>query len=193
MSCGSGEVADGLSNIYGVATGFVHPGNTVEEGRLAEVRETQLPGVGARYEFGTEHGDTVGVIVHHGGHREVMTYASDDPDACSSVTHLTVDEAHALAELLGGSRVTEVASAVQHQIEGISIDWLTVAPHSARDGSSIADCEFRRAIGVSVVAAVRDGGTIPAPNADFVIRAGDVLVAVGPPEALEQARQMLDS
>ena len=52
---------------------------------MAEIRETQLPGVGVRHEFTTDSGQALGVISHRGGRKEILIYDRDDPDACSGV------------------------------------------------------------------------------------------------------------
>jgi TrkA domain protein len=53
---------------------------------MGDVQETQLPGVGIRYDFVTKEGDRVGVLVHRSGRRELLLYQRDDPDSCQAVT-----------------------------------------------------------------------------------------------------------
>ena len=90
---------------------------------MAEVRETNLPGVGVRHDFVTADGSDVSVLVHHDGRREIMVWDSDDPDVCHTVLSLSPADSATLNELLGGGRVTEAISEVQHEIEGLVIDW----------------------------------------------------------------------
>lgn len=158
---------------------------------MPDVSETQLPGVGVRYEFTTEEGEQVGVILHRGGRREVLVYDTADPDRCSTVMHLSVDDTHTMAELLGGTRVSEVSATVQQEIEGLSIDWLRIHDGSAFVGRTIADGGFRTRTGVSIVAVVRDDKTFPSPTPDFEFAAGDVAVAVGTVAGLDEVRAMI--
>lgn len=160
---------------------------------MGEVIETQLPGVGVRLDFTTSHGEQVAVIVHRGGERELMLYDDDDPDQCSTFLRLDVDDAHTLNEVLGGSRVSEVASAVERSVEGIAIDWLAVPDSSASVGSTIGNGRIRTRTGVSIVAVVRGQETFPAPGPDFVFAAGDIAVAVGTPPGITEARDLLES
>lgn len=160
---------------------------------MPDVTETQLPGVGVRYEFTTDSGERVGVIAHRGGRREVVVYDEHDPDACSTVMHLTADDTRTMAELLGATRVSEVLSSVQQEIEGLSIDWIRVAPESDFAGRTIADGTIRSSTGVSIVAVIRDTETFPAPEPTFEFAPGDLAVAVGTTEGLEQVRSMLES
>ena len=74
---------------------------------MAEVTETQLPGVGVRYEFRTSDRDHVGVVHHHSGRREIVVYDRKDPDVARSVLELDPDDSRTLSDLLGASQVTE--------------------------------------------------------------------------------------
>lgn len=158
---------------------------------MADVTETPLPGVGVRYEFTTEADERVGVIVHRGGRREVVVYDAGDPDVCSTVMRLSIDDTRTLSELLGASRVSEVTDAVQQEIEGLAIDWLPVVEGSGFVGRTIADGMIRTRTGVSIVAVIRGSETFPAPAPEFEFAAGDLAVAVGTLEGLEVVRGIL--
>lgn len=158
---------------------------------MAEVRETQLPGVGVRHEFTTDNGQQLGVISHKGGRKEVLVYDRDDPDACSTVVHLTEGDTRTLSELLGASQVTHSLAAVEQQIEGLAIDWITIGAGNSFDGRSIAEGMFRTRTGVSIVAVVRGNETVPAPKPDFIFHAGDTAVCVGTDEGLNAVRAIL--
>ena len=160
---------------------------------MAEVRETLLPGVGVRHEFTTATGERVAVLTHRGGRRDVAVYARDDPDDCTTVLHLSPDDTRTLAELLGTSQVSEALAAVQQQVEGLAIDWLTVTSGSRFAGATIADGQFRTQTGTSIVAVVRGDTTIPAPGPATRFEAGDVVVAVGTPDGLSRLRSLLAS
>ena len=158
---------------------------------MAEVYETKLPGVGVRHDFVTEDGDRVGVIVHRTGRREIVVYDSDDPDACSPMLDLNSTDTRVLGELLGASQVTEAVGAVQHEIDGLSIEWIQLPTASAAVGASIKDGQYRARTGASIVAVVRGDSTVPAPAPDFEFNAGDTAVAVGTTEGLELLRGLL--
>jgi TrkA domain protein len=160
---------------------------------MHEVTETQLPGVGVRYEFVTDAGVRVGAVVHRSGRRELVVYDAADPDVCSAVMQLTFDDARTMAELLGATRVSEVTAAVQQEIEGLSIDWVRVSSSSEFAGRTIADGMIRSNTGVSIVAVVRGTQTVPAPEPDFAFEPGDVAVAVGTSDGLAKVRAMFDA
>jgi len=159
---------------------------------MADVKETQLPGVGVRLEFTATDGAHVGVIAHRSGRRELVVYDRMDPDRCETVLQLANDDARTLAELLGASQVQEVYDVVQQQIEGLAIEWVTIGESSPFLGRSIADGAFRTRTGASIVAVVRGEETVPAPEPDHVFRAGEVLVAVGTVDGLAQLASLVN-
>jgi TrkA domain protein len=158
---------------------------------MSEVRETRLPGVGVRHEFTTDGGDHIGVISHRTGRREIVLYDRSDPDAATTLLHLSQDDTRTLAELLGVSQVTEAIAVVQQQIEGLAIEWITLPKGSPFAGATIAEGAFRTRTGTSIVAVLRGDTTVPAPGPEHVFELGDTVVAVGTPEGLAQLRSLL--
>jgi TrkA domain protein len=59
---------------------------------MPRIQETPLPDVGVRHEFETSSGERLGTITHRGGRRDLLIFDCEDD---------------ALAEMLGGTRVTE--------------------------------------------------------------------------------------
>lgn len=160
---------------------------------MPRIEQTQLPGVGLRHDFITRAGDRVGVVTHRTGRRELLIYDRTDPDACRDVVRLDEDEGHALAEALGGGQVSENLDAMLSQsVEGLTLDWLAVAPSWQCAGRTVAETQLRARTGVSIVAVVRDAETIPSPGPDFRIEAGDSLVVVGTPEGINEATTCLN-
>ncbi len=159
---------------------------------MPEINETMLPGVGVRHEFTTSGGERLSLLTHHTGRRELAVYDRNDPDACRTVFHLSAEDTNTLGDLLGVSHVSETVNAVQ-QIEGVVIDWIIVAAGSEHAGRSILESRFRTTTGVSIVAIVRDGTTLPAPDPDTRIEVGDTVVGVGTAEGLQHLRTLLGS
>jgi TrkA domain protein len=161
---------------------------------MALVEETRLPGVGVRYEFTTEAGDRVGVIVHRSGGREVLVYAREDPDSCRSLLRLGDDDAHTLVDLLGGSEVSErLDEVLSTSIEGLMLEWIPLRPGSAHVGEARSELGLRTRTGASIVAVLRGAETVASPRADFRLEPGDTAVLVGSPEAIREALAVLTS
>ena len=158
---------------------------------MAQIEETRLPGVGVRHDFDTDDGRRVGVITHAGGRRDLLVYSKDDPDACAQTLHLKENEAHALAEALGGTHVTRLVGDVEQNVDGLTIDWLRVSGNWSCAGRTLREVPLREKTGIIVVAAVREGETIPTPSPDFNVHVDDTLVVVGTPESVAAAAAML--
>lgn len=69
---------------------------------------TTLPGVGVQYDYTTESGQHISVVVHHDGRRFIGFYERDDPDSCQLSVPLTPQEATALAHLIDAAPIDAV-------------------------------------------------------------------------------------
>lgn len=155
---------------------------------MVDVRRVKLPGVGVLHTFITDDGGKCGVITHRSGHSDLITFSDDaDGDNVTKVSlRLSEDEAHTLAELLGGTRITESLSALE-QMPGLSIDWFTVDYDDHIAGQPLGDLAAKGVVGLTVVAVVRGETANPAPSGDFKVFPGDTLVVAGSPEKVAKA------
>lgn len=151
---------------------------------MAEVEESQLPGVGVRYDFMTAAGARIGVLLHRTGRRELLVYRSDDSDECALALDLGSDDARTLAELLGASRVLERLGSLHQDVEGLAIDWIEIDDGSEWAGKTLREAAVHTQTGVSVVALIGKAGAIAAPGAEDVLEAGATAVAVGATEGM---------
>lgn len=158
---------------------------------MSVVRETRLPGVGVRHEFTTDDGFDVGVIVHHDGRREILSYDSVDPDACTPLISLSENDTQTLGDILGVNPVVETVSSIRQEIDGLAIDWIELPAGSGVAGSTIGDSALRSKTGTSIIAVIRDSVPVPAPGPEFELASGDVAVAVGTHDGLAALRSLL--
>jgi TrkA domain protein len=150
---------------------------------MVDVRRVTLPGVGVLHSFETADGVELAVVAHRTGSSDLVARpASSDDDAATTV-RLDEDEARTLADLLGGTRIVESITELD-ELPGVPIDWLTIDADDAIAGRPIG--VVPTATGVALVAIVRDDHAHPSPAADFVVQAGDTIVAVGPTEGIEK-------
>jgi TrkA domain protein len=153
--------------------------------RMAGVNEARLPGVGVRYEFRVSDGTRVAVVHHRSGLRELVVYESGDPDTSHALLRLDAEDSHTLAEILGGSSVTQELATLQQDVEGLAIDWLPVMAGTPFAGRTIGDTMARTRTGVSIVAVIRRDAAFPAPGPEFGLVADDTLVVVGTHRGIE--------
>jgi TrkA domain protein len=156
-----------------------------------EVFETRLPGVGVRYEFATDDGDRLGVVVRRDGRRDLVLYDERDPDSARETVALTPREAAALVELLGGTKLTERLAELRHEVEGLAIEWVTMPGRGGLTGRTIGEAQIRAETGASVVAIIRGETSVPGPGPDFALGPGDVVLVVGSAQSVRDAAQRL--
>lgn len=152
---------------------------------------TPLPGIGVRKDFAIRSGRRVGVVTHRDGAIELIISRSDDTDACMASVPLTVDESAALSNLLGAPQLVAQLRADQRDLPGINTRQVPITTESPFDGRTLGDTALRTRTGVSVVAVMRAGQVHPSPGPDFVFTSGDLLVAVGTAEGLDEAAKIL--
>ena len=156
-----------------------------------EIFETPLPGIGIRYEFDTSRGRRIGVLVQRDGNRQLLVYDTDDPDTCHEVIDIGHADATTLVELLGGSKVTERLSDLKHEVQGLSIEWLTLDGSSALANKTIGDGQIRTRSSASVVAVLRGDESIPGPGPSFLLKPGDTVLVTGSHDGVEVARRII--
>ena len=155
------------------------------------VNQTPLPGVGVRYDFTTKSGDHVGIIHHHTHRYDLLVYDKLDPDSCTTALRLEEEDGHALAEIMGSTRIAKPIDRLPESIPGLIIDWIPIRESSNCNGYTLTELAIRTQTGVSIVAVVRDNETIPSPAADFRLYIGDTAVVVGTAEGIKETFAIL--
>ncbi|MCS7153112.1 MAG: cation:proton antiporter regulatory subunit [Bacteroidia bacterium] len=152
-----------------------------------DLREAHLPGVGRKYTLALRQGGRLVLIVHNSGQRELFWIEPDEDDPVVNI-RLTEEEAREVAFILGGVRYQPLpADKVNFLLQEVVMEWIPVESHCEMDGHTLAELELRRRTGVSVIAILRGGKTIPSPDPHTErIRAGDTLVAVGTRSQIER-------
>ncbi|MGE3285866.1 MAG: cation:proton antiporter regulatory subunit [Pseudonocardia sp.] len=155
------------------------------------VEVTPLPGIGVRKDFALRSGRRIGVISLRDGTLELIVSKADDPDASIAEIPLTYDEAGALANLLGAPQLVAQLAEEHRDLPGIRTKQLPINADSPFDGRPLGDTAMRSRTGVSLVAVMRAGQVHPSPGPDFMLAAGDLVVAVGTGEGLAHAAKIL--
>ena len=148
---------------------------------MVDVRRVTLPGVGVLHSLTTTDGAEVAVVAHRTGRSDLVSRPAGADDDDATTIRLDEEEARTLAELLGGTRIVESIAELDG-LPGVPIDWITVDDDDAMAGRTFG--EVPAVSGVALVAVVRDDHAHPSPAADFAVRAGDTIVAVGPTEGI---------
>ena len=150
-----------------------------------------LPGIGICQELELHDGSRLGVITRRSGKRDLVVYDAEDPDATAARVLLTENEAHIVAELLGGPQIVTQLAAL-NDADGLVVEQLTLRPGSPFIGRPLGDTRARTRTGSSIVAVLRDSVAIPSPAPDFVLALDDLIAVVGTQPAIDQLTAILD-
>lgn len=153
--------------------------------------ETLLPGVGIRYELKTRSGLLLAIVVQRAGAVEVGVYDQRDPDRARGVFQLDAGEAEAVAEILGAPRLTQRFADLSREVPGLQSARISLRSGSPFDGRPLGETRARTQTGCSIVAVVRGADIVTSPEPQEVLHAGDVLVAIGAQQGLEQLDALL--
>lgn len=144
-----------------------------------QVNEHDLPGVGKKFALTTNDGERLTVIIHNTGHREIYTFRGREEFPLAAV-RMEDAEARMLGAILGGAYFQPaVAESMDMVLGQLSVEWFKVAAGSPLAGRTIQDSAIRTRTGASVIAILRDGGSLPNPGPGDGIEAGDTLLVVG--------------
>lgn len=144
------------------------------------VKEGELPGIGKKYSMKTENGDTIVVVIHHTGKREIY-YFEDENEEPTAVIELTDEEARTLGTILVGAlfQPTSDEEKIGFLMKHLAFEWVKISEGSFLTGKSIKELEIRKKHGVIIVAIIRDENVIVSPSPLFQFQPGDTIVVVG--------------
>lgn len=158
---------------------------------MIEVRETRLPGVGTKFTMDTHRDETICAVVHTDGVRELYHFADEDDDEPHRVL-LNDEEARQLGAILGGVIYRpQLVQDLELALKDLVIEWIELPAGSPLVGTTVMTCRIRRTTGSTIVAILRDEGALAMPHPDEVLRAGDVMVIIGRPEAFADIRKLV--
>ncbi len=143
-----------------------------------ELRETDLPGIGKKYDLILENGKEVAIIIYSTGKREIYLMEDEEP-LCT--IELSDEESREIGFLLAGAVYQPIPSSKMELImKEMVMEWIKVEEGSNFENKTIADLQVRKRTGASIIAIVRGDKIIPSPDPyKEIIRAGDTLVVVG--------------
>lgn len=143
------------------------------------VYETDIPGVGRKFEIELTGDALVSVVVHHDGRCELFRREGPDADG-EKILDLTGDQANKLGSILEGAYFEAVdVDELTVPLGDAFIEWVDIHEGSPLANTTLADANIRQQTGVSVIAIQRGEETIPNPDADTEIQVDDIIVAVG--------------
>ncbi|ARJ50821.1 cation:proton antiporter regulatory subunit [Staphylococcus lutrae] len=147
-----------------------------------------IPGVGTKYSLTTTNNETIHIILHYNGKREI--YITDDDEDVLANIGLNPTEAREVAlKLMDVNHDTMEKQAFERftlMRKQMLIDWIKVGANSPLKGIHIAQAEHRVPEGVNIVGINRGPDIIPKPDASEIIYEGDILLVIGYNDAVSE-------
>lgn len=161
---------------------------------MAVIRESDLPGIGHKFQVETNARDKMTIIVHDDGMREVYHCAYNDPDDCTLIARMNDSEARQLAGIIGGlaykPRELEV---VEMALDELIVEWYKLPVASSAIGKTIEGMEIRQKTGAVIVAVVNvDQSKKINPGPDHLFRGGDTIIVIGERGQIRAFRRLME-
>ncbi|HWK57866.1 MAG TPA: cation:proton antiporter regulatory subunit [Parapedobacter sp.] len=158
---------------------------------MSIVRESDLIGIGKKYQIETEAGDHMVVVIHDDGRRELYRYDQEESESRCVMT-LSDEESRQVAGIIGGlSYKPKALETIEVALDDLSIEWIKVSKNSPSIGKSIGELEVRKRTGASIIAAIKEGDSIINPGPDYVMNADTTMVVAGKRNHIKLIKEIL--
>lgn len=158
---------------------------------MSVVRESDLIGIGKKYQIETEAGDNMVVVIHDDGRRELYRH-DDQENETHCVMTLSDEESRQVAGILGGlSYKPKALETIEVALDDLRIEWYKVGPFNDEVNKSIGELGVRQRTGASIIAAIKEDDTVINPGPDFVIAPGVTLVIAGKAKNIKLLKEIL--
>lgn len=148
------------------------------------IHESDLPGVGKKFEIDLEDETQLIVVIHNTGKRELFLRETEDADS-EKLFELSDRMARQIGTIMEGAYFQPIKDTTVNTVlgENTLIEWSKVTESAELVGKTIGDAEIRNRTGASIIAIQRGEETLDHPTAETVIEHGDTLVALGERES----------
>lgn len=156
------------------------------------IYESDLPGVGKKFEVELDDGERLVIVTHNTGKRELFMKSGAGADS-ERLLELPDRLARTVGSILEGAYFQPVESSrVETMLSDETfLEWYNVTADADIVGQTLAESAIRDRFGVSVVAIQRDNEVVPSPGPDAMIEDGDTLVVIGDKEGCLEFEALL--
>ncbi|WP_257666030.1 cation:proton antiporter regulatory subunit [Parapedobacter tibetensis] len=158
---------------------------------MSIVRESDLIGIGKKYQIETEAGDNMVVVIHDDGRRELYRFDQEESESKCVMT-LSDEESRQVAGIIGGlSYKPKALETIEVALDDLIIEWYKVEDGALSIGKSIGQLEVRHRTGASIIAAIKEGESTINPGPDYIITPDTTLVVAGKRNHIKLLKEIL--
>src|SRR5690606_4273198 len=139
---------------------------------MSNVKETELIGIGKKYQIETSYGDNVVIVIHDDGRRELYDFDEAENESRCVLT-LNDEEARQVAGIVGGlSYKPKALETIEVALDDLIIEWYKVPADSVATQKSIGELEVRNKSRASIITAIENKETFINTGRAFIINHG---------------------
>jgi len=160
---------------------------------MNSIKESDLPGIGRKFQINTLSGDKLVIVVHDDGRRELHHFDNDDPEDSISMVMLNDAEARRVGGILGGmSYMPKALESVDMDFDEMVIEWYKLEPGTKSIGSTIGNLGIRKKTGATIIAIVnRDHSKIINPGPEQTLKEGATIVILGERDKVKTCKRLI--
>jgi TrkA domain protein len=148
---------------------------------MSSISESNLPGVGRKFQVETLSGDRLTIVIHDDGTRELYHFSRKNLDRPASVLRLTDGEARQIAGIVGGlTYVPKSLPSTEVVLEDLVLEWFTLPEGAFGIGKTISELQLRTLTTASIVSIIEPNRiTRTNPEAATLLNEGATLILAG--------------
>lgn len=159
---------------------------------MSLIRETDLPGIGRKFQINTRSGDKIVIVVHDDGRREIHHFDNDDPEESISMVTMDDSEARRVGGILGGmAYIPKALESVDVAFDDMVFEWYKVESGSKSIGNTIGDLHIRKKTGAMIIAIMKKDKKIVNPGPEQIIPEGATLVVIGDRKQVKACKELI--